>query len=137
MKKLISFVLALAASVGTVFAESGTCGYNLTWDLSNGVLTISGSGIMDDYKYMTPPWFSQQYSIKEVSIGNDVTRIGYSAFCDCSNLISVTIGNSVTFIGGHAFANCSSLTSVTIPNSVTFIEYCAFKNCTDFTSNIK
>ena len=29
---------------------SGTCGENLTWTLENGILTISGSGPMTDFK---------------------------------------------------------------------------------------
>ena len=48
-KKIFTLLLAVAASVGTMFAESGTCGENLTWDLTDGVLTISGTGAMNDY----------------------------------------------------------------------------------------
>ena len=35
------------ASVGTIFAQSGTCGDNLTWNLNNGNLIISGVGTND------------------------------------------------------------------------------------------
>ena len=45
----------------------------------------------------------------------------YNPFYNKSTLKSVTIGNSVTRIGERAFYNCSGLTSVTIPNSVTRI----------------
>ena len=54
-----------------------------------------------------------------------VTRIGSSAFEECSDLKSVTIPNSVTSIGESAFS-ASGLTSVTIPNSVTSIGKSAF-----------
>ena len=50
MKKIFTFLLALIVGVGTVFAESGTCGDNLTWELDGGVLTIFGTGNMSNYK---------------------------------------------------------------------------------------
>ena len=102
MKKLFTLLLAVAASVGTMFAESGTCDENLTWDLTDGVLTISGTGAMKDYGYGTSPWYNNS-SITSVTIGNSVTSIGSSAFSGCSSLASVTIGNGVTEIGGRAF----------------------------------
>ncbi|MBR0064437.1 MAG: hypothetical protein IJQ06_02440 [Paludibacteraceae bacterium] len=36
-KKLFTFFLAIVASIGSLFAESGTCGDNLTWNLTDGV----------------------------------------------------------------------------------------------------
>ena len=48
-QKLFTLLLALLASAGTIFAESGTCGDNLTWNLTDGVLTISGTGPMTNY----------------------------------------------------------------------------------------
>ena len=133
--KLISLFLALIANMGTMFAESGTCGDNLTWDLTNGVLTISGTGDMTNfYGDGNTPWYSSRSLITEVSIGNGVTSIGACAFYECEGLTSVTIPNSVTSIGDYAFHNCSSLTSVTIPNSVTSIGEGAFADCTGLTS---
>ena len=132
--KLFTLFLALAASVGTVFAQSGTCGANLTWNLTNGILTISGSGAMTDYNPGKAPWYSYSSSITSVTIGNNVTSIGDGAFYDCYELTRVTIPNSVTSIGNHAFYDCSKLTSVTIPNSVTSIGDGAFAYCTCLTS---
>ena len=63
-----------------------------------------------------------------------VTRIGDSAFDNCSGLTSITIPNSVTSIGDHVFSVCSGLTSVTIPNSVTRIGRSAFQYCSRLTS---
>ena len=48
---------------------SDTCGDNLAWTLSNGVLTISGTEDMTDYGY-TAPWYP---SVKEVVIEDVVT----------------------------------------------------------------
>ena len=58
MKKrlLLMLVLALLLTFGVTSAawaatvDSGECGDNLTWTLdSDGTLTISGNGAMDDY----------------------------------------------------------------------------------------
>ncbi|MBQ2540615.1 MAG: leucine-rich repeat domain-containing protein, partial [Paludibacteraceae bacterium] len=142
MKKLFTLFLALAASVGTIFAESGTCGENLTWTLENGVLTISGTGAMRDYRMFEQmgsmksdaPWFEYGHLIKTVIIKEGVTRIGDTAFFLCYNLTSVTISNSVISIGNGAFGVCKNLTSVTIPNSVTTIENGVFWECSNLIS---
>ena len=136
MKKILTLFLALAASVGTLFAQSGTCGDNLTWNLNDGTLTITGTGSMKNYTFSstTAPWYSSRSSIKTVIIEDGVTSIGGSAFYNCSSLTSVTIGNSVTSIGQDAFFYCSSLTSVTIGNSVTSIGRDAFSYCSSLTS---
>ncbi len=46
----------------------------------------------------------------------------------------MTIGNNLTSIGGSAFSGCTSLTSITIPDSVTIIGYRAFLRCTSLAS---
>ena len=72
--------------------------------------------------------------IKDLTIPDNVTKIGAYAFSGCSSLTSVTIPGGVTSIGGSAFLGCSSLTSVTIPSGVKTIETGTFRNCTSLTS---
>lgn len=50
-------------------------------------------------------------------------KIGYQAFCRCSNLTNVTIPEGVTKIGQAAFSGCSQLTSITIPSTITNMEW--------------
>lgn len=117
---------------GEIFVDSGTCGDNLTYTLdSNGVLTISGTGDMQNSSF---GWNKKQ--IKSVIINDGVTSIGNDAFSSCSGLTSVTIPDSVTSIGSSAFNGCSGLTSLTIPDSVTSIGSSAFHGCYGLTSLI-
>ncbi len=132
MRKIFTFILALIVGAGTLFAASGTCGDNLKWELnSSGVLTISGSGDMENWSRRYAPWYSSSSSIKTVKIEYGVTSIGRYAFFECSNISSVTIPNSVTSIKEQAFSDCSSLLSVIIPNSVKSIGDYAFSQCTN------
>ncbi|MDE6835181.1 MAG: leucine-rich repeat domain-containing protein, partial [Ruminococcus sp.] len=66
--------------------------------------------------------------------GLPVTKIGNSAFKECSRLINITIPDSVTSIGMNAFYNCKSLQSIIIPDSVTSINDYAFSNCSGIIS---
>ena len=142
MKRKLWIILALTALIGLLWYgtaladESGSCGENLTWTLTDGgTLTISGSGAMTDYSDISEvPWYASRASVKFLSIGSGVTSIGKYAFYGCTSLTEVTLPDSVTVIGNYAFYGCTGLTSVTIPNSVTSIGNSAFRSCTGLTS---
>lgn len=148
--RLLAIVLALVLSVNlfttSVWAEgevvekqlinSGTCGENLTWTLSDdGILTISGTGEMTNWgwpTYTIAPWNAK--NVRVVNIEEGVTSIGNYAFSRSSSLISVNISDSVTNIGAYAFNGCINLISVIIPKSVISIEKNAFCECTNLIS---
>ena len=136
-------ICALFLPLPVQAATSGSCGDNVKWSLSSGILTISGTGEMDDWSGGShfdsgysgdQPWASQQNKIKQVRIQKGVTHIGKNAFDECNNLTSVTIADTVTSIGSYAFAFCQNLKSVTIPNSVTTIGSGVFSNCLTLTT---
>lgn len=132
MKKTFIFILALVAGAGTLFAESGKCGENLKWDLTNGVLTISGTGDMYNYGKISncAPWKEQRDSIKSIQIGRHVTSIGDYAFYLCNKATSVTLGKSLQRIGYAAFSDCEELTTpIVIPANVEKISSEAFSYC--------
>lgn len=119
---------------------SGSCGENVTYVLDNeGVLTISGSGDMRNYRnhnsgYTYTPWESEYHlDIKKIIIENNITSIGTCAFISCSNLTKVEIPLSVINIGGGAFSGCSSLEKVKIPFGIASIESSVFSNCSNLT----
>lgn len=111
--KLFTLLLAVMASASMSFAANGTCGDNLTWDFTNGVLTISGTGAMTNYNSGTAiPWYSNRENVEALVLPDGITSIGSYAFYKCSGLTSVTIPNSVMTIGNYAFCNCSALKTV-------------------------
>ena len=138
-KRMLGIILALvsvfvcSAITHASEVDSGLCGNQLTWTLdSNGVLTISGTGAMENYKFdsgVYAPWYSYRDSIVAAVMEDGVTTIGNSAFYNCSNLASVTIPESVTVIEWGAFHSCAGLMSVTIPDGVTSIGAVAFFGC--------
>ena len=140
IKQLLTAILLLCSVVVNATVYSGTCGTNVNWslDTETGVLEITGTGAMTNYKNYPAssqsPWSNYSKYITSINISNGITNIGDYAFAYCSSLTSVTIPNSVTTIGISAFYNCSGLTSITIPNSVTSIGKNAFCVCTGLTS---
>ena len=114
MKQLYLLLITLLVSLSAYAERSGTCGDNLQWKLTDeGVLTITGTGKMKDWKYNYSPWYAYK-SVKQVIIGDGVTTIGSSAFSGCSSLTSVTITNSVTTIGYYAFSGCKNVKQITV-----------------------
>ncbi len=69
---------------------------------------------------------SATYVIPDEIDGKKITKIGFEAFYDCTELTSITIPDGVTSIGNRAFFDCTLLKSVTIPASVTSIDNEAF-----------
>ena len=121
--KLISILLVVAMLLSmaplTVFAATveasgkfGASGNNLTWSLdSDGVLTVSGSGEMEDFANASKvPWYSKRTKVKTVVIESGVTNIGKDAFYGISTLTNATISDTVTSIGNRAFSG-SGLTN--------------------------
>ena len=149
---LAVFLLPCAAAENE---HSGTWGDNLSWQLEDGVLTISGTGEMHRYiDYQ--PWADSRDEItalvlepgvttlvdeamKEcenlqwVSIGPDVTKLGEKAFKGCTSLQEITIPDTVTEIGGGCFENCTALSRVKLPEGLTTIAYFCFRECSALT----
>ena len=136
---LFIILCGIAVAEEVTIIASGECGKdgsNLTWTLdSEGTLTISGEGEMQNYSYSrNVPWYSYRESIRTAVIENGVTSICNYAFDYCSNLSSITIPDGVTSIGNSAFSGCSSLSSITIPEGVTSIGNSAFWGCSSLRS---
>jgi len=75
-------------------------------------------------------------TLKNITLTDNVTDIGYKAFANCNSITSVVIPNSVTKINSRAFNGCTNLTNLIIPDEITFIGIGAFYNCDSLTSII-
>ena len=124
-------------SFSSTIVVSGVCGENVNFALDDkGVLRISGSGYMANYKatgfFYDPvpaPWINNCLDIKSVVIENGVESIGDSAFWGCSKLENVDIPSTISSIGWQAFEGCSSLKSLEIPSNIISIGLGTFRGC--------
>lgn len=108
---------------------SGKCGDNVSFTLTDdGVLTISGTGPMADYKdrETVPAWCVFCSDIQRVVIESGVTHAGNYAFYNASMLASVSLPDTLESIGNATFARCIALEEMVLPTSVTSIGYSAF-----------
>ena len=133
--KVIVLLIALCATM-SVFADikTGSCGDNLKWsyDTDTRILSITGGGYMNDYKYvqkngdwyLNTPWQSYHKKIDSISIQEGVTSIGKSAFYGCTGLIFM-IWNAKSCedfeSDNYPFGGQIPITSVTFGDSVQHI----------------
>ena len=130
-QKILTLFLALAASVGTMFAEVVKIGdlyYDLDVASKNAYVVPNPNGKYSG-NIIIPPTVEDNNSIVY-----NVKNILEGAFMDCTELTGVTIPNSVTTIFGMAFQNCTSLTNIIIPEGVTYISFQVFEKCSGLTS---
>lgn len=108
--------------------STGTTTNGITWELTDGVLTVSGSGVPDQ-ELVESIGDSLVDQITSIKIEEGITGIGYGAFWNCNNLAEVSIPGSVKEIGEYAFDRCLNLKKVLIPEGVTEIGFGAFWSC--------
>ncbi|MCD8332458.1 MAG: leucine-rich repeat domain-containing protein [Oscillospiraceae bacterium] len=121
-------------------ATSGACGENLSWELKDGTLTISGTGEMENYSLdafattttYTTPWYNMSSEIQTIVIEEGVTSIGDYAFIFIS--ADTTIPDSVTSIGAGAFEGNDQLEQVSFGDKFTYIGEYAFFLCSGLVS---
>ena len=72
---------------------------------------------------------SSNYSLRSITIPNDVTSVGTYSFYYCKSLRSITFPNSLTSLGSYTFVGCESLQSISIPSEITAIPTRLAQNC--------
>lgn len=78
--------------------------------------------------------FNSLASLRNLTIGENVSSLNTGLFKNCTALTTVTIPTSVTSIGQEAFSGCTALRSIVIPPSVTEILRSAFSGCSHLSS---
>lgn len=99
-----SFIATTACFLGTTLVSpicahamqelpvSGTCGKDMTWELTqDGCLAISGKGKMDN----DPDWLDYTREIITVNIEEGVETLGNNAFSRCEALESISLPKSL------------------------------------------
>lgn len=112
-----------------VVREPGACGEDMTWSYEDGLLTITGSGAMDDFSEDAAPWQAHKDEITEVVISGDVTYIGANAFRNFNALETVDFGDALYEIGTEAFRSCDGLTSISLPATFKIFGDSCFLSC--------
>lgn len=113
---------SLEIKEGTVsVAEYAFYGYD------NLISVTIPNSIYDSTLYNT---FVDCKNLTKVTIGDEVSDLGWGTFYGCESLTEVNIPSKVTYIGGGLFNNCTSLKEITIPASVKTIEETPFGYCT-------
>lgn len=101
----------------------------VSWDLTGGTLTITGSGPMPDYESGNAPWYSRRGEITAIVIASGITAIGSNSFVHCDAVASVSLPEGLTRIGRNAFWGCAALTRLSLPETLEYMESCAFFGC--------
>lgn len=147
---LVLTIMLIGGNCVTAHAAGGTW-QGITWDLTDGVLTVRGDTDMPTAALDKYPWSSKKQDVtkivvdvqgsigeyafalypnlESIEISNRVNMIGEYAFTGPSKLASIIIPGSVKTVGTGAFGNNATLTSVTFEEGITEIQGHAFTNC--------
>lgn len=137
---MLSMLLAVMPVGAMAVDDETTDAYaGLTWNFQDGVLTIGGNGEIGDgsYEYIGGPsdlyndyrpWKEHLADIEKIVIQEGITRIGSSAFRDCTET-SVELPESLVEIAEQAFAGNSKLSTIKFPGSLKKIGKNVFSGC--------
>ena len=106
---------------------SNKCGDDVTWEIKNTALYISGTGPMDDFEENETPWYTSSKTIRAVVIGEGVTEIGNNAFNELK-ITKADLPSTLVRIGKNAFES-TRLNALTLPDGLETIESEAFYWC--------
>ena len=124
-------LLPLTAHAGDV----GTWGDNMTWEYSDGTLTITGTGAMADCAQpLDAPWFVYQNLVKNLVFSGGVTYIGARTFTDFDSIEQITFGDALYEIGEQAFKGCDGLKEITLPDTFKIFGPECFRGCRNLTA---
>ena len=107
------FLLMMPLAGQAEIVDSGTCGDNLTWEITGDegdyTLTITGTGEMYNFGYAEEepdcPW--RAFQISHLFLNEGITSIGERAFAGQTMLVDpISIPSTVESIHPYAFSDC-------------------------------
>lgn len=96
--------------------EPYQCGENMVWAYEDGTLTITGTGLMDDFPE-DAPWDAYREEITQIIFIGEISYIGAGAFDNYDALEDVDFGDAMYEFGTRAFYSCDGLTELSLPAS--------------------
>ena len=122
---------SVCSKVDYDFDIKGTIEDGIEWEISKGVLTLSGNGNIPNYEKLEnstlPPW--KNYGFDNLIIKEGITGIGSNAFSNCESLTKVELSNSVISLGWGAFSDCINLQTINLPYGLDTLSPYLFSNC--------
>lgn len=88
----------------------------------------------EDGRTKLPNTLLEDSGIRQLTVPQTVTKIGYSAFSGCTQLTAITLPAGLRELGSEAFKGCTALTGVALPDSLTVLGHGAFWNCSALTA---
>ena len=88
----------------------------------------------EDGRTELPNTLLEDSGIRQFTVPQTVTKIGYSAFSGCTQLTAITLPAGLRELGSGAFEGCTALTGVALPDSLTALGSGAFRNCSALTA---
>ena len=134
-RKVYGIIVAVIVLIGifSTFSVSaavaGNCGESTTFTFYENVLTISGSGMVDD----NSEWEDYVEQITKVVISEGITDIDDYVFSGHEQLVEVVLPETLKIIGRNSFSDCSGLEKIIIPVSVEEMHKYSFRNCENLT----
>ena len=94
---------------------SGSAGEGVTWEISNGTLTVSGTGEIQT-EWFNAPWKEFAPDVTTIVVEEGITSIPDSVFAYMRYATSISIPSTVSLIEALAFSECENLATVIISN---------------------
>jgi hypothetical protein len=101
---------------GQQTTPGGKMSDDITWQVENGTLVISGTGGMPTVFFATmPDWIDLSSVLTSIVIEDGITSMGKNTFLqNYKNVTSVTIGENLTSIDTYSFMGCKNLSVVEV-----------------------
>ena len=98
-----------AGESGDTEPSSGTCGKEATWSFEDGVLTISGKGVLKP-----GDWHHLSNDVRRIVVEDGITELADSALADFHRVIEISLPASVRTYGRFLFSHDDELSILRI-----------------------
>ena len=88
----------------------------------------------EDGRTELPDTLLRGSGVRQLTVPQTVTKIGYSAFAGCTQLTAITLPAGLRELDNEAFKGCTALTGVALPDSLTALGYGVFRDCSALTA---